>query len=111
MDFTEYWSLRGGSSDILAAFQPISQKARVAVLDRWLLSRKMSYFVIGVSGVTCGGKTTMSKLLQRSFPWSKVIHQDKYFYPEDYEGHVRFADMDNHINFEVNYFPLNCSLF
>jgi len=42
----------------------------------------------------------MSKLLQRSFPWCRVIHQDKYFYPEDYPGHVRIPEIGNHINFE-----------
>lgn len=61
----------------------------------------MSYFVIGVSGVTCGGKTTMSKLLKKSFPWARVIHQDKYFYPESYEGHIKLPEIDNHINFDV----------
>jgi len=61
----------------------------------------MSYFVIGLSGVTCGGKTTMSKLLQRSFPWAKVIHQDKYFKPEEHEDHVKLPEIDNHINFDI----------
>lgn len=60
----------------------------------------MSYFVIGVSGVTCGGKTTLTKLLQRSFPWATTIHQDKYFYPEDYPGHVRLPQINDHINFD-----------
>jgi len=62
----------------------------------------MSYFVIGVSGVTCGGKTTMAKLIQRSFPWqTKIIHQDKYFYPDEYEGHVRLPEVENHVNYEA----------
>jgi len=60
----------------------------------------MNYFVIGVSGVTCGGKTTLTKLLERSFPWCHVIHQDTYFYDDDHPNHVRMPEIENHVNYE-----------
>jgi len=80
----------------------VNEKVDLFILSRRGLSelKNMTYFVIGVSGVTCGGKTTLTKLLQRSFPWARVIHQDKYFYPEDYPGHLRVPEMNEHINFD-----------
>jgi len=64
--------------------------------------KEMSHFVIGVSGVTCGGKTTLSKLLQKSFPWCRVIHQDTYFYEDDSENHIRLGpELQNHANYEL----------
>jgi nicotinamide/nicotinate riboside kinase len=75
---------------------------KTILLATGLKGGKMSYFVIGVSGVTCGGKTTMSKLIQRSFPWqSKIIHQDQYFFPDEYEGHIRLPEVENHVNYEA----------
>jgi len=61
----------------------------------------MSYFVIGVSGVTCGGKTTLTKLLQRSFPWCRIVHQDFYFYDDEHPSHVRVPEVENHVNYEL----------
>lgn len=61
----------------------------------------MDYFVIGVSGVTCGGKTSLTKLLQRKFPWAKLIHQDHYFYDPDWSNHVICKDAENHVNYEI----------
>jgi hypothetical protein len=58
--------------------------------------------VIGVSGITCGGKTTITKLLQRAFPWSKIIHQDNYFYDDDSDKHVRLPEAENHVNYEID---------
>ncbi|OXA50754.1 nicotinamide riboside kinase 1 [Folsomia candida] len=63
--------------------------------------QNMSYFLIGVSGVTCGGKTTLTKLLQRSFPWSRIVHQDSYFYDDDHSSHVRVPEVENHVNYEI----------
>jgi nicotinamide/nicotinate riboside kinase len=61
----------------------------------------MGYFVIGVSGVTCGGKTSLTKLLQRKLPWARVIHQDHYFYDDDWPHHVRSPEAEDHVNYEV----------
>jgi len=61
----------------------------------------MSYFVIGVSGITCGGKTTLTQLLKRTFPWCRIIYQDSYFHDDDYPGHVRVPEVRNHVNYEI----------
>ncbi|XP_053512133.1 nicotinamide riboside kinase 1 isoform X4 [Artibeus jamaicensis] len=42
----------------------------------------MKTFVIGISGVTNGGKTTLAKNLQKHFPNCSVISQDDFFKPE-----------------------------
>ena len=39
--------------------------------------------LIGISGVTNGGKSTLCRLLLDSFPRSAYICQDKYFYTRD----------------------------
>ncbi|XP_022904121.1 nicotinamide riboside kinase 1 [Onthophagus taurus] len=57
--------------------------------------------VIGISGVTCGGKTTLANELNKIFPNSKVISQDDYFLPIDDERHVIIPHL-NHINFDVS---------
>ncbi|CAL8094203.1 unnamed protein product [Orchesella dallaii] len=61
----------------------------------------MSWFVIGVSGVTCGGKTSFTKLIQRTFPWAQIVHQDHYFYDDDWPHHIRVPEAENHVNYEV----------
>lgn len=42
----------------------------------------MKTFVIGIGGVTNGGKTTLAKNLQKHLPNSSVISQDDFFKPE-----------------------------
>ncbi|XP_041601334.1 nicotinamide riboside kinase 1 isoform X1 [Vulpes lagopus] len=42
----------------------------------------MKTFVIGISGVTNGGKTTLAKNLQKHLPNCSVISQDDFFKPE-----------------------------
>jgi uridine kinase len=39
--------------------------------------------VVGVSGSTCSGKTTLVALLKNLFPNSKVFNQDQYYFLED----------------------------
>ena len=51
--------------------------------------------------MTCGGKTTLSQLLQRSFPWCRVVYQDSYFLDDDDPRHVRLPEVENHVNYEV----------
>ncbi|KAF6126042.1 nicotinamide riboside kinase 1 [Phyllostomus discolor] len=60
----------------------------------------MKTFVIGISGVTNGGKTTLAKNLQKHFPNCSVISQDDFFKPEseietDENGFLQYdAQMD-----------------
>lgn len=84
-----------------------------------------SWFVIGISGVSCAGKTTLAKSLydflleykkgghrmsgqfegivpelRFSIGTVDLIHQDDYFYPENSAQHKR-VEVLNHINWEL----------
>lgn len=60
----------------------------------------MKTFVIGISGVTNGGKTTLAKNLEKHLPNCSVISQDDFFKPEsevetDENGFLQYdAKMD-----------------
>jgi nicotinamide/nicotinate riboside kinase len=56
--------------------------------------------VVGLSGVSCGGKTTVSRLLRSTLPWSKIVHQDGYFHPNDPKHHTLIPNL-NHFNWEL----------
>lgn len=73
---------------------------------RWLI-------IIGVSGTTCSGKTTLANRLQEYLSNStnelclsdhfrigqvKIFHQDDYYYPVDYPYHEYSPDI-----FQINY--------
>lgn len=76
---------------------------------------KMSWLIIGVSGVTNGGKTTLASSLYKYFKdpancrllngrlivkTVKMFNQDKYFLPIDSPQHVKIEQL-NHINWEI----------
>jgi len=48
-----------------------------------------SWLVLGLSGVSCGGKSLTSKKLLSLLPNSIHFCQDTYFYPEDSPNHVK----------------------
>lgn len=56
--------------------------------------------IIGISGVTCGGKTTIANQLHQILPKSKLISQDDYFLEVDDPRHVWIPEL-NHINFDI----------
>lgn len=61
-----------------------------------------SWLVVGVSGVTNGGKSTLTQQLQSCLPThTRVISQDDYFYPEDSQYHVPCPGGISHHNWEV----------
>ncbi|XP_031625763.1 nicotinamide riboside kinase 1-like [Contarinia nasturtii] len=75
----------------------------------------MSWLIIGISGVTCGGKTTLSQSLYRYFkdPANghclsdsvqigavKIMNQDNYFYADD-DPHHEWIEQLSHINYDV----------
>jgi len=62
------------------------------MLEKWL--------IIGVSGVTCGGKTTLSTELNKIIPHSVMISQDDYFKDVADPTHTWIAEL-NHINFDI----------
>lgn len=75
----------------------------------------MSWLVVGISGVTCGGKTTLAKMLynyltdplnvnalhpQISIQTVKMINQDQYFLSENDPRHQR-NERVHHNNWEI----------
>lgn len=58
------------------------------------------WLVIGICGVTCGGKTTLATELNNILPNSKVISQDDYYLDENHPRQIRIPDL-NHVNFEL----------
>lgn len=49
-----------------------------------------NWFVIALSGVSCGGKTTIAKKLLKDVPASRIhLSQDEYILPNDYKGHLK----------------------
>lgn len=59
-----------------------------------------SFIAFHKNFILSGGKTTVSKLLQASFPWAKIIHQDAYFHPNDAKFHVYIPEL-NYYNWEL----------
>ena len=60
----------------------------------------MKYFVIGISGTTCSGKTSIAKRLHENFKDSILINQDDYFLLEDDSRHTLIPEL-NHLNWEI----------
>lgn len=58
------------------------------------------WLVIGICGVTCGGKTTLATELNNILPNSKVISQDDYYLDENDPRQTRVPEL-NHVNFEL----------
>lgn len=61
---------------------------------------KEKWLIIGISGVTCGGKTTLSTELNKMIPSSVMISQDDYFLEVDDPRHTWIPEL-NHINFDI----------
>ncbi|CAK1589402.1 unnamed protein product [Parnassius mnemosyne] len=59
-----------------------------------------NWIIIGVSGVTCGGKTTLANQLKNTLTPVYVFHQDKYFHPDDSPRHVKCAGLE-HNNYDI----------
>ena len=47
------------------------------------MSFPMKKMVVGISGSTCSGKTTLVEMLKQVFPHSVVFNQDHYYFLED----------------------------
>lgn len=56
--------------------------------------------LIGISGCTNGGKTTLSKKLQKALKTSTYLTQDDFYFPRD-SDHLEFIDELNSFNFDV----------
>lgn len=58
------------------------------------------WFIIGISGATCSGKSTLAIKIHDNFPGSVMMRQDDYFLPPDDPRHVRVTEL-NHMNWDV----------
>ncbi|XP_046416449.1 nicotinamide riboside kinase 1 isoform X1 [Neodiprion virginianus] len=58
------------------------------------------WLIVGISGVTCSGKTTLSKEINAKLTNSVVISQDDYFLPTDSPRHTFIPEL-NHINMDI----------
>nr|XP_021196399.2 nicotinamide riboside kinase 1 [Helicoverpa armigera] len=65
-----------------------------------MVSRRNDWIIIGISGVTCGGKTSLAHQLASTLAPVHVFHQDKYFFPDDSARHVRCASLP-HNNYDI----------
>lgn len=65
------------------------------------MSNDKQWTIVGVSGVTCGGKTTFAGALRTAFPDAVVISQDDYFLPPDDPRHTHIPSL-GHINWEIS---------
>ncbi|KAG8190654.1 hypothetical protein JTE90_001264 [Oedothorax gibbosus] len=57
------------------------------------------WIVVGVSGCTNSGKTTLADALKEHFPGTVVINQDYYFRSEDAKEHIVIPEL-HHKNWE-----------
>ncbi|CAG9792279.1 unnamed protein product [Diatraea saccharalis] len=64
------------------------------------MTHRNEWIIIGISGVTCGGKTTLANKLTEILTPVYVFHQDKYFYPDDSPKHIP-CDGLAHNNYDV----------
>lgn len=62
--------------------------------------------IIGISGATCAGKSTLAQALTAIFPRVRHVNQDDYYYPEDHPNH-QWVPTLNHINWEL---PTACDM-
>lgn len=57
----------------------VSYKTRTVQIN--VIIMENGWIVVGIGGVTCGGKTTIANELQKMIPNSVIIHQDDYYHP------------------------------
>ncbi|XP_034249508.1 nicotinamide riboside kinase 1 [Thrips palmi] len=58
------------------------------------------WVVVGISGATCSGKSTLAGNLHEMLPQSVLIRQDDYFLPVDSPAHIKVEAL-GHLNWEI----------
>lgn len=63
--------------------------------------------IVVITGVTCGGKTTISENLKNTFDNISILHQDDFYYT-DYERNLeKIPELDYHMWDTINAFDMN----
>lgn len=62
--------------------------------------REETLIIVGISGVTCGGKTTTAHKLRSYLPNCKIITQDDYYFDNDNPRHKWIQEL-NHVNYDI----------
>ena len=65
-----------------------------------MLGSTRNCLIVGISGATCSGKTTLANAFHKVIPNSIALNQDQFYWNEDSENHT-LADGFNHINWEL----------
>jgi len=62
--------------------------------------------VVGISGATCAGKTSLAnglvKVLKAMNLKVHCLNQDEFYFPDQSPFHEKIPSLDNHINFELS---------
>ncbi|KAK2178622.1 hypothetical protein NP493_537g00008 [Ridgeia piscesae] len=61
---------------------------------------KRQFAIIGIGGVTNGGKTTLSARLKQQLPNVHILNMDCYYWPDDSPHHIMLPQF-NYANWEV----------
>ncbi|XP_014676472.1 PREDICTED: nicotinamide riboside kinase 1-like [Priapulus caudatus] len=57
--------------------------------------------VVGLGGVTCGGKTTVARRLLAAYPTATLVCADDYYRPEDWPGYERLPQFGGFRNYDA----------
>ncbi|KAF9415713.1 hypothetical protein HW555_006747 [Spodoptera exigua] len=69
-------------------------------LTRNMALQRSNWVVIGIGGVTCGGKTSLARRLRGALRQARVVHQDAYFLADDSPRHVYIPEL-RHNNYDI----------
>ncbi|XP_020278743.1 nicotinamide riboside kinase 2 [Pseudomyrmex gracilis] len=58
------------------------------------------WLIVGISGATCSGKSTLANRIGNNFPGSITVRQDDYFLPPDDPRHIKIPEL-NHMNWDL----------
>lgn len=59
-----------------------------------------NWIVVGIGGVTCGGKTTIANELHNKISNSVIVHQDDYYHPMGSEV-LEYVEEVQHYNWDT----------
>lgn len=63
-------------------------------------SSSSSGLVLGLSGCTCSGKTTIASRLAKAFPNAQCLRQDDFYFPDDSPRHQWVPEL-NFVNYDL----------